>query len=111
MKSSPKTYTNPNGKTFTFTEPRTLGEIIPKWHLRGRPWRRQRDRARERDNFQCADCGRNFRLEVHHKLPIAEGGTDDLDNLVTLCRDCHIALHRTNNKLALERAEWTNYIR
>lgn len=106
MKSLPKTRTFE--LTLTETNPRPG---MPKWFKRGRPWRRQRDRARERDNFQCADCGRNFRLEVHHKLPIAEGGTDDLDNLVTLCRDCHIALHRTNNKLALERAEWTNYIK
>ena len=105
MKSSPKT----RKFELTLTE-MTPHSGMPKWLKRGRPWRRQRDRARERDNFQCADCGRNFRLEVHHKLPIAEGGTDDLDNLVTLCRDCHIALHRTNNELALERAEWTKYI-
>jgi len=29
-------------------------------------------------------------LEVHHIIPISEGGPEfDLDNLITLCFDCH----------------------
>ena len=41
-------------------------------------------------------CLRPGRLEVHHVIPLADGGaTDpyDLANLRTLCRDCHIRIH------------------
>lgn len=45
-----------------------------------------------RDNHKCRMCGRNadeVPLEVDHIFPHAHGGTDDLDNLATLCRDCN----------------------
>ena len=32
-------------------------------------------------------------LEVHHIKPLSKGGTNEQDNLRTLCRGCHIALH------------------
>ena len=28
-------------------------------------------------------------LEVDHKIPLSDGGTNDIDNLWLLCRDCH----------------------
>jgi 5-methylcytosine-specific restriction endonuclease McrA len=28
-------------------------------------------------------------LEVDHKVPVAQGGSDALDNLQTLCVDCN----------------------
>lgn len=46
----------------------------------------------ERDNFTCQKCGRSapsVKLEVHHIIPIEEGGTDDPSNLITLCWACH----------------------
>jgi 5-methylcytosine-specific restriction endonuclease McrA len=29
------------------------------------------------------------RLEVNHKVPRSQGGTNDAENLEVLCRDCH----------------------
>lgn len=46
-----------------------------------------------RDNHRCRMCGRTsdeVSLEVDHVFPYSLGGTDDLDNLATLCRDCNI---------------------
>lgn len=46
----------------------------------------------ERDGFKCCLCGRTARetkLEVDHKVPVAKGGTDSLNNLWTLCIDCN----------------------
>ncbi len=39
----------------------------------------------------CCVCHRykGVRVEVHHILPKAQGGTDDLDNAIALCFDCH----------------------
>ena len=41
---------------------------------------------------KCADCGHlhRGRFEVHHKLAVRDGGTNDLDNLVPLCSACHL---------------------
>lgn len=46
----------------------------------------------ERDSYRCCLCGRTAKetkLEVDHKIPIAKGGTDSLNNLWTLCIDCN----------------------
>lgn len=32
-------------------------------------------------------------LEVHHRKPLAEGGTDTLDNAIALCPNCHRKAH------------------
>lgn len=31
--------------------------------------------------------------EIHHKLPLSEGGTHDRSNLIALCKSCHGAIH------------------
>ena len=38
--------------------------------------------------------------EVHHILPFADGGTNDEDNLMALCKSCHsgITIGCTNVK-------------
>jgi len=44
----------------------------------------------KRDRYRCRICGRSgVELEVDHILAVAQGGTDRLDNLQTLCFDCN----------------------
>lgn len=46
----------------------------------------------KRDQFTCQYCGRmapDVILEVDHIDPVAEGGTNDIMNLITSCRDCN----------------------
>jgi len=46
----------------------------------------------KRDSFTCAYCGRrspDVTLEVDHIIPVAEGGSDDPENLITACWDCN----------------------
>lgn len=46
----------------------------------------------KRDHFTCQYCGRmapDVILEVDHIKPVAEGGTNDMINLITSCRDCN----------------------
>lgn len=53
---------------------------------------RQRFEILKRDGYRCRYCGRSGRLvqlEVDHVVAVAEGGTDDDDNLVTACGDCN----------------------
>ena len=41
--------------------------------------------------YICAECGRIGKLTVDHKTPLRWGGTNDLDNLQFLCRECNSA--------------------
>lgn len=48
-----------------------------------------------RDNYTCQCCGKkNCRLEVHHIKFKCNGGSDDEENLITLCEECHKKIHR-----------------
>lgn len=50
----------------------------------------------ERDNYECQMCGNKHKLIVHHIDDSGQGDdvNNDMGNLVTLCRSCHINLHR-----------------
>lgn len=46
----------------------------------------------KRDSFTCQYCGKSAPdviLEVDHINPVSKGGTNDLLNLITSCRDCN----------------------
>lgn len=49
-----------------------------------------RRRVHERDHYRCVECGTHLNLQVDHVVPVAAGGTNDFDNLQTLCRTCNI---------------------
>ena len=58
-----------------------------------------------RDNYTCQCCRgkhKDSRLEVHHIIYRSQGGSDEADNLITLCHTCHKALHdgKINLKLS-----------
>lgn len=54
----------------------------------------RREAILHRDNYTCQCCGkRNCRLEVHHIKFRSNGGTDDEENLITLCKECHEGVH------------------
>ena len=40
-------------------------------------------------------------IEIHHVIPLSEGGEDSIDNTVALCPNCHRALHYANNRQEL----------
>lgn len=61
---------------------------------KGPEWERCRRQTFTRDAYRCQQCGKTGRLEAHHVKPISEGGTNDLENLVTLCRTDHVEAHR-----------------
>lgn len=42
----------------------------------------------------CKGKTKDKRLEVHHIIFRSENGSDEEDNLLTLCKTCHDALHR-----------------
>jgi len=47
-----------------------------------------------RDDFRCQQCRvKNTRLEAHHIKLTSEGGKDTINNLITLCSECHSKVH------------------
>jgi hypothetical protein len=42
------------------------------------------------NNNKCSNCRSDKDLEIDHKLPISRGGTDDIDNLTLLCKECNL---------------------
>ena len=42
-----------------------------------------------RDRKCCERCGCVENLEIHHITKIRDGWTNDIDNLILLCRECH----------------------
>ena len=69
-------------------------------------WRWRRREVIIRDEYTCQDCGEvgahkgDATLEVHHKTPVSEGGTDTPENLVTLCDECHNKRHKPSRTSA-----------
>lgn len=62
----------------------------------GRGWQRIRDRYIHAHPLceRCMAEGRYEKAEqVHHVLPLSEGGTHDESNLMSLCRECHARTH------------------
>lgn len=55
---------------------------------------RLRHEVFKRDNYKCKECGLSKEttiLHVDHIKSVAQGGTDELDNLQTLCQACNLA--------------------
>jgi len=51
-----------------------------------------RHKILKRDRYTCQSCGARapeVELEIDHKIPVSKGGTDDENNLITLCKDCN----------------------
>lgn len=52
----------------------------------------------DRDDHRCCRC--KFKsyeigeMQVHHIIPVSEGGSDDNINLITLCKHCHTKVHQ-----------------
>lgn len=62
---------------------------------RGLDWRQQRRLALERDNHTCQRCDKTKEElgqepDVHHKVPYRDTQDNSLDNLVSLCKPCHM---------------------
>lgn len=76
--------TNPDVKNSTYQLGRQLGFYNVK------------NFVLNRDGYCCQICkGKNKceKLHVHHILFRSNGGTNSVDNLLTLCKECHNELH------------------
>lgn len=74
----------------------------------GRPpvaeWKVIRERIFARDDYTCGYCGkRGKKLQCDHIHPVAHGGSNDDDNLITACEPCN----RAKRAKIVSVAEWS----
>jgi len=55
---------------------------------------------------ECQVCGHHFpkSMNCHHLIPRRYGGSDDDDNVVILCANCHTAIEQLYNRSFWEKA-------
>jgi len=78
------------GATFDFSKCRTNDEWwrLYRLYLQSPQWRRKREARLILDRHRCVKCNAMRRLEVHH-LSYRNVGNEPMDDLRTLCKDCH----------------------
>lgn len=64
--------------------------------------------ARKRDGGACVKCSSTKNLQTHHIQAQADGGSDDIGNLVTLCSLCHQEWHLLEQSVDLKFDHWRN---
>ena len=50
---------------------------------------------------RCERCDTTDSLTINHKKPLAQGGTNEAENLQILCRKCHNIFHGIISKKKL----------
>jgi hypothetical protein len=64
-----------------------------------------------RDAYRCQECGvavaqkNGCKPQTHHRKPKSAGGTDELDNLITLCLLCHATKDSPSHKMLLAKTK------
>lgn len=60
-----------------------------------------------RDGYKCKRCGKKENLSIHHKghllnpaskWLVKKATSNDSNNLVTICEECHDAIHKDDRK-------------
>lgn len=62
-----------------------------------------KDQVLKRDGHRCVICGSTTKLEVDHKRGLQNGGDNSVNNLATLCDDCHTIKTRLDGSLRRKR--------
>ncbi len=53
-------------------------------------WKERKTACLARDRYTCQLCGSPNNLHVHHVWPVSYSSNHTLQNLITLCRPCHM---------------------
>ena len=52
-------------------------------------WGDRKKQVLERDGWRCRQCASVLQLQIDHIVNRSVGGTHDMENLQTLCANCH----------------------
>ena len=68
-----------------------------------------REFVRDRQDKRCCCCI-EIGTELHHVHPVCTGGINDIDNLVLLCPEHHLAVHLGDLETCLQILEYVYYL-
>jgi len=51
------------------------------------------EEAKKLDKYRCVLCGTGYNIHIHHIRSRGAGGGDEIENLITLCFNCHRKVH------------------
>jgi len=66
-------------------------------HLKSEYWKAIRKERKALDNNQCVQCRTTEDLTVHH-ITYDRFGKEDINDLITLCKVCHVNIHKQERK-------------
>ena len=65
------------------------------WIYSSKQWKALRAKIFRERGEQCESCYSIGEVQLHHRKPVALGGDAwNPDNLIILCRSCHLEAHR-----------------
>lgn len=87
-----------------------MAQEFSKKLYNSKEWHAVRMLALQRDRYMCTGCG-DVAQEVHHIVHLTKHNINDpnitlsLDNLTSLCKDCHNKIHERGKYKRLEHTE------
>jgi 5-methylcytosine-specific restriction endonuclease McrA len=66
----------------------------PRLRLDSTSYTKLQRQVLERDGWRCQVYGSMQNLQVHHLKFRSHSGSDEEQNLITLCAECHARMHR-----------------
>ena len=81
-------------------EERRMEELVGDYqaYLRSPEWLELRLKALSRDGNVCQMCGTGINLRVHHVNYEHVGTEQELEDVVTLCEECHSKVHEKDRR-------------
>jgi hypothetical protein len=73
-------------------QPKLPWRIQHYWYLQTPEWKKRWRATRRRDKYICQVCHKNKATQVHH-LNYDHWKNEPLDDLISVCRLCHMSLH------------------
>ena len=70
-------------------------------YIQSEKWKAIRDEVLQRDQNLCQECKSTPAVEVHHKT-YDNLFNEKLEDLISVCKDCHIEIHKEWDRIAME---------
>ena len=71
-----------------------MGNEAYQRYLGSSAWKEVSDERKSIDGYKCVCCGREDNLNVHHVVYPKNWEETTVQQLRTLCHDCHVLIHR-----------------
>ena len=72
-----------------------LQRIFYADYIKSKVWKKKRNERLSFDGYRCRQCGSAQNLRVHH-ITYERLGHEEMDDLITLCKDCHAKVHEND---------------